>query len=253
MKNILAVLVALCGVCLMQHADAEVRETMTMADIETEITPDTLLVFDLDNTLIEPMGNLGSDQWYFFLIRKFETVDHAEHRVAEERAVRLWDALQEQLTVKPVEDLTPLLIRRQQDRGIRTMGLTAREPEVATATLKQLASVGIDLARNTVTTNGVTFEMNAPATLKDGVLFIGENNSKGPALTNLLARLAIRPAKIVYADDKKKHVDSLERACGAAAIPYAGFRYGATDAKVNQFNHDTADLTLFLDGVHAAP
>jgi predicted phosphatase len=36
----------------------------------------------------------------------------------------------------------------------------------------------------------------------------------------------MKPIKIVFADDKKKHVDELERVLGSGPIPYIGFRYG---------------------------
>lgn len=48
-------------------ARADVREIKSMAEIVPEIRSTTLLVLDIDNTLVEPVGNIGSDQWYYYL------------------------------------------------------------------------------------------------------------------------------------------------------------------------------------------
>ena len=43
------------------------KEISDMSDISEAITGDTLLIYDLDNTVYEPVGNYGSDQWFFYL------------------------------------------------------------------------------------------------------------------------------------------------------------------------------------------
>ena len=46
----------------------------------------------------------------------------------------------------------------------------------------------------------------------------------------------MKPAKIVFADDKPHHAKNVDAALTAAGIPSVSFRYGATDAKVRAFN-----------------
>jgi phosphoserine phosphatase len=222
------------------------REIRSMAEIEPFIDDGTLLVFDLDNTLIEPVGNLGSDQWFHFLVRKFTEVDRLDEKEAAARAMKLWNKAQWLVEVKAVEPLTPNLIRRQQDRGIKTMGLTAREPEIAGRTLELLERVGVRLGRSTVH----DAERKAGGGLfKQGVLFVGEGRDKGDELVKFLREIRYAPAKVLFVDDRLDHVVNVEKACRRAGIDYLVFRYGATDAKVEQFNRDTEDPQLFASGV----
>lgn len=223
------------------------REIRSMVEIEPFIDDTTLLVFDLDNTLIEPVGNLGSDQWFYFLIRKYTEIDRLGEKEAAARAMDLWNKAQWLVEVKAVEPLTPNLIRRQQDRGIKTMGLTAREPEIADRTLEQLERIGVRLGRSTV--HEAERKAGGGALFKQGILFVGEGRDKGEALLGFLREIQYAPAKVLFVDDRRKHVVSVERALAGSGIDYLGFRYGATDAKVEQFNRDTEDPQLFALGV----
>jgi hypothetical protein len=49
-----------------------IRECSTIRDVIAEIQPDTLVVFDIDNTLLRPCQMLGSDEWFYYYIKKME-------------------------------------------------------------------------------------------------------------------------------------------------------------------------------------
>jgi hypothetical protein len=95
----------------------------------------------------------------------------------------------------------------------------------------------------------VAWRENGGIEFSDGILMIGEHNSKGPALARFFKEVGYRPTRIVYADDRSKHTQSLEKEFGDSGIAYLGFRYGAADEKVRQFNDDTRDIRMFADGV----
>ena len=125
-------------------ARAEVREIKSMSEILPEIRPTTLLVFDLDNTLVEPAGNIGSDQWYDYIVKALRR-DGLDEAAAEAQAGALWTRMLGAVKVKPVEELTPILLREQQKRGLKILALTARGPEDAPATFAQLKAIGREL------------------------------------------------------------------------------------------------------------
>ncbi len=225
---------------------AEVREISALREILPELTPGTLLVLDLDNTLIRPAGNLGSDQWYYFLVRKFRERDGLSAAAAEHAAMALWNRVQPSLRMQTVEPETARVIRAEQNRGLLTLGLTARTPDIAGTTIAQLRGVGVNLARHTVPTRNVTWPTATPVLFKRGVLFVGEGHEKGRALLQFLQFAGLRPARIVFLDDKRGHVVSVDRAARAAGVPCVAFRYSATDRWVEEFNADTHDLDLFL-------
>jgi FMN phosphatase YigB (HAD superfamily) len=204
-----------------------------MAEIRPELSTGTLLVFDIDNTLIEPVGNIGSDQWYYYIEKAYKR-DGLDQAAAEAKAGEAWSRTLATVKVKPVEDLIPALVREQQKRGLKILALTAREPADAPATFKQLNDAGIDLAGN--------------------VEFVGDGPDKGKALVAYLKKNKLKPSKIVFVDDKPHHAKNVDAALTAAGIPSVSFRYGAADAKVRAFNEvmdeagDKANADLLFNG-----
>lgn len=216
-------------------AHAEVREIASMAEIEPALEPGTLLVFDIDNTLVEPVGNIGSDQWYYYLAKAIARDEPGLDAAAvAAKADAIWSKTLETIEVKPVEALTPALVRAQQTRGLQVMALTARAAIDTTATFRQLKDIGIDLERNGVHAGDLA--VGGGSLYSHGVLFVGEGTDKGTLLVDFLQRTGLKPARIVFADDKPKHATNVDAALAKAGIPVIAFRYGAADAKVRAFN-----------------
>lgn len=195
-------------------ARAEVREIKSMSEIVSEVRPTTLLVFDLDNTLVEPVGNIGSDQWYDYALTALRR-DGLDEAAAEKEANALWTRMLGVVKVKPVEELTPILLREQQKRGLKILALTARGSEDAAATFAQLKAIGVDLSSS-------------------AVIFVGDGD-KGEALLTFLDTIKLRPTRVVFVDDKLRHAKSVDAVMTAAGIPCVAFRYGALDEKVRAF------------------
>ncbi len=234
-------------------ARADVREISTMSEIRAELTPATLLVFDIDNTLVEPLGNIGSDQWYYYLVKALVRDDKTlTAAAAETKAGEIWTKATKTVTVQPVEAITPALIREQQKRGLKVMALTARDAEDAEATFRQLKDIGVDLTATAPRKEDLATEQKGLYTR--GVFFVGDGPDKGKTLVAFLKKIGLRPAKVVFADDKPHHAKNVDAALTAAGIPSVSFRYGATDAKVRAFNEvmseagDKASAELLFHG-----
>ena len=240
------ILVLACGLALLAGAPAgaEVREISAMKEIVPSLDRDTLLVLDIDNTLIEPTGNLGSDQWYYYLVRRMVAAGLVRAE-AERRCLPLWNDMQWLIRVRPVEKETPSLIAEAQRRGVRVVALTARTPALAQRTRLQLASVGLRLAGGdpdrSLSANGATRFIG-------GVLYAGDGRDKGELLVQLLRHLRPAPKKIVFVDDKAHNVRNVERALARRRIPVRCFRYAAADGRVRAFESDVADAELFFTG-----
>ena len=240
-------IITLFCLCFSISAFAEVREIKSMKEILKEVDSQTLLVFDLDNTLMEPLQSLGSDQWYYYIIKKYKEVDKLSDQEAYDKADKVWNQTQWLIQVKAVENLTPELIRQLQKKKIKMMGLTARTYDISDITLKQLSSIGIHLGHS-VSSQDMSFQLVDMAHFKDGIVFQGEHNSKGAVFVEFLKKLNLKPKKVVFVDDKQKHVNSMEKALGEAKIKYIGFRYGSADKRVEKFNKDFEDYDLFCHG-----
>ena len=234
-------------------AHAEIRETSRMSEVIKAVDTKTLLIFDLDNTVIEPTNQLGSDQWYYFLERKYREIDGLDGDQAYKKAMHVWNRTQDVIKMKPVENDVPKLLRQAQARGIKTIGLTARTLDVAATTLRQLASIDVDLSKGSIHKPDIEIRSKDLARYTGGILFVGDRNVKGEVLTQFLKLIKHEPKRIVFVDDKLKHVQSVEAAMKELKIPYIGFRYGAADEKVKALNDDMKDLKLFALGELETP
>ncbi len=222
---------------------AQVIETATTAEALAHADSDTLLIFDLDNTIVMPAQTLGGEEWFDYLVEE-DLKKGTEKSVAIERALKIWNQVMLTTKVVPAEKSAPEQIAAKQRAGTKTMALTARPPELAAVTHKQLNSVGIHLDKNTVTKETVTVAGVEPAPFKRGVMFVGAQNNKGDILVKFLNALNLKPKKIVFVDNKQKHVDAVEKALAGSGIDYVGCRLGVTDAKIAAFDTELADIQL---------
>ena len=216
-----------------------------MAELTPEVKPGTLVVFDIDNTLLEPVGNIGSDQWYYYLLKAYKRDGNLSDAEAEDRAAKAWTSTLGKVKVRPVEALTPPLVAALQRNGIQVMALTARGTEDEGATMGQLKDIGVDLGANTVTTKRLAFKKgklaDAEQLFSGGVFFASEAADKGKVLAAFMKKLKLKPSKVVFADDKPHHTKNVDAALTAAGIPVVALRYGAADAKVRAFNEVMAE------------
>ncbi len=230
------------------------EELLHMRDLERAIVPGTLVVFDVDNTLIEPKQMLGSDQWFYALVEQIGADEHLDEDRAVDRAMKIWNAVQADIEVRAVEADTPALIRALARRHVPMLALTARTFDVADVTTRQLRSVGIDFAKTAIAPD-LELSSASSARLIDGIGYVGEKSSKGQVLVEILRRTGLRPQRVVFVDDKAKHATSVSEALSVAAIPFRAFRYGGADREVEAFQRDVAAVEYreWTARAHARP
>ena len=229
------------------HASADVREAASIAQIQPHVDQSTLVVFDIDNTLLRPTTYLGSDEWYYFLVNSYK-LQGIEEREAHTKAVATWNRTQYVIQAKPVETITPGIIGTWQQQGITVMGLTARSTDIADITRKRLVSAGIDFTQRPLTKDSMHVAASdlgsqEDALFKDGVFYVGLGNEKGSALSHILTKLAIKPTRIIFVDDKAHHTAEVDSVMTKANIPCIAFRYGACDEDVRMFKYVTNGFT----------
>ena len=122
--------ILIAGLLWAKLAYCEIHEIKNMAAIVPAIQDDTLLVFDIDNTLIEPVGNLGSDQWFYYLYKIYK-INGFDEKTTQQQALRAWNQAQSLISVRAAEASIPDLIQSQQKKGLKMLALTARSVEIA--------------------------------------------------------------------------------------------------------------------------
>jgi len=221
---------------------AEIIEIMHIDQIYNYLKPNTLVVFDIDNTLIEPVQSVGTDQWFHHRIAYW--IDRGmEPELALEKALADWMAVQNISQVKLVEPNTAKIVRHLQDRNFVVMGLTTRGLGMSTRTNQQLASVGIDLSKAAPSKDDIFFMNQRGNLFRGGTLFTA-NTHKGSALFKLLDQLDLQPKMILFVNDKQSHIVSIEEWAIKRNIPFIGLRYGHLDEKVKKLNLDVCDIQL---------
>ncbi len=220
-------------------AQAKIVDAPTTADALAHVNKDTLLIFDLDNTVIMPTQMLGGEEW--FDARVTHLVTHGTKQAdAIKQALTEWNAIQTATDVVAVEADAPRLIALHQQAGTKTMGLTARPADLMAVTHKQMAKIKIQLGKSTISSAPFTVKGRDDAPFDTGIVFVGTSNKKGDILAKVLDKLALKPKKIVFVDNKLHHVQDVETALAGRGIEYVGCHLRASDAKIAAFDPEIA-------------
>src|SRR5579872_2364098 len=100
----------------MQRQDkSKIVKSQSIRDVLNLTTFGTWVVLDLDNTVIESLFELGSDQWFSKLIAYACEKKSENTPSAVEQVIELYTAVQHHLRMKAVEPEVAKLIRALQD------------------------------------------------------------------------------------------------------------------------------------------
>lgn len=215
---------------------AEIRETSSMNDITSLLTPGTIIIFDLDNTVLEAQQTLGTDQFFSFLVKKAES-NGLSNAAAKDWALEQSFSIQPLTEVRAVEKVTPHLIEQLQRENYTIFALTARPVAWAMGTLGQVSSLGINFSLTAPQASDTFLKQ-----MKNGIFFLPPKAEKGPTLVNFLKENNLHPQQVIFIDDKLANVQSVEAALQAENIPHIELRYRAADARVQSFNTDIAEF-----------
>ncbi len=219
---------------------AEIIQTNEISDVLGFAKPTTLIIFDLDNTVMEPVQTLGSDQWFSHQIKYYDSIGLSK-RDAFDKALKEWTAIQNITKVKPVQPHTASVIEQLQNEGYTILGLTARGLGLSHRTVEQLNTISIDFSRNAPTTEEIFFHNGQGVIFRSGILFCSGTH-KGKALFKLLSLINYHPSQVLFIDDKLHCLHEMEASCSEHNIPTTCLRYGYTDSTVQNFNRAIADV-----------
>ena len=215
------------------------EDILTYAD---RLSQKTIVVCDLDNTLIIPCEPLGSVAWAEYVQKKLQSrgVSKRDSEIVEHI---LWKAIQPHIEVQTVDPKTAEVIQELKNRGILVLGLTARSPEDAAFTFKQLQSVDLDFSQqHHLPQNPLHLSLEPCALYEKGVLFATTSNKKSEVLVKFLESHQIDIEHIIFVDDKRHHVEDVENACRKHGLGCVGVRFSGADKHVERFDPAIADL-----------
>lgn len=221
-----------CGL-LFQSISAKIFETSEITEIFTSVdsSEPILLLFDIDDTLLDSELSLNSGKWisyYWKTAPKFES----DQSVLE---CFMW-FVNQHIPVKPVDPQTPHMIQVLHDqKNVVALALTARANKTdcgthENLTARQLNSIGIDFSQS-----NIPEEFIHHPSFDEGIIFSG-GKSKGGHLQQVLEGVGYHPHKIIFVDDKLEQIKSVDKAMEEAGISCDCFWYRRAEKEHTNFN-----------------
>ena len=214
--------------------ESEVRASHDLADIApalAESTKRTLLVLDIDDTLLTSDGFFGSDKWYEWQ----KTLPASDPG----KVPCLFDVISlnyETGGQRATQPDGPALVNAVQ---VDKLLLTSRNPLYRGGTLRTLRDAGYALpAPLAGQADGSSWDFRkapdaAPVRITyDQGVYMTTGQDKGLALLALLQRLHTRYDRVVLVDDGKKNIDNMQNALRKAGVDYLGLHYLRVDKSI---------------------
>lgn len=236
-KKIILFLLLFCsnfllGVIVERDSIVSVLEYLELHDYG----PQTLLVFDIDNTIAETYPTEhGGDQWFFAMV-DYHMKQGYEYYDAVKAVIPLYAELQNKTQLTLIEPFIIELMRDLKKKGIKIIALTARPSLLLECVIQQLKEIGIIFDDfESIMIDGY---QNDHYCMQKGIIASGLlGNKKGEVLFEILKHLNFIPETLIYIDDKKKHVANVISEAEKRNIKkIIGIRYSRLDEKVRSYS-----------------
>lgn len=217
-----------------------------LADVERALAEvgsiRTLLVLDIDDTLLTSPVFFGSDAWYEWQRSPLTTAAQKVPCLFDVIAINT--ELGTQVATQPnASALINVLLPRQD-----TIILTSRNPSTRGATLRELQAAGYALPRPLAgQTDGVAYRFRKDAASRmvtvtyDQGIFMTEGQDKGLVLLDLLERLRLRYERVVLVDDGERNHINMENALKSRGIESRGLHYTKVDKEADSGEQTAAE------------
>jgi hypothetical protein len=218
---------------------AEIQELTSFSSLEKHLTDDTLLLLDIDDTLLVPVQMLGCDEWFCHRLK--EKSKSCDSRSALEKTLAEWEGVRHLTSMEVVEPGTQTILTILQDKGVMMMGLTTQGLALATRTHQQLQQNGLIIQKTTPMKNDCYLLIDSHGVLyRNGILFTS-GMPKGKSLFALFDEMDFHPTRIVFVNDKKSHLQDVEEEAEEQGVEFLGLRYSYSDQKKARFSPDVAE------------
>lgn len=222
------------------NLSAKIVETGHFNEITQYVTPDTLVILDIDDTLLIPAQALGTDVWFRERLKHYQDQEE-KPLIALDKALAEWEAVRQLTRVVLVEKGTDEVVKSLQKNHTVVMGLTTQGLALATCTINQLASLNIDLSLTAPYKDDYYFMNRLGVLYRQGILFTS-GTDKGVALLKFLDAAGFCPKHIVFINDKEAHLKDVEKSVIERKIDYDGLRYSYSDQRVNTYDKQIANI-----------
>jgi hypothetical protein len=230
----------LLGLLFFASLQAKVIDIQSFKEVSSYLTKETLLILDIDDTLLIPEQMLGCDEWFTFRLKRRQ--NEMASSEALEKTLSEWEAIRHLTNMEIVEPGSDKIVQGLQKQGHCVMGLTTQGLALATRTSQQLKACHFDLSSTAPSKEDCFFTLNSHGVLyRNGILFTS-GMPKGKALFQLCEKIGYKPQRIVFVNDKATHIADLEATAKEKGIECLGLRYAYSDAKKAAFSPEIAEF-----------
>ncbi len=207
------------------------------------LDPKTLVIFDVDDVLMQPSDQILKKQNEHYCYKNIQK--KLEQKWPKKKFEMLYSIIAKQRELSPVTPKMKSIIRELQEQKIKVLALTncgaGRYGKIASLVrwrIKDLKKLGYHFNKSWIDTKSKTFynfnpvhaevsgETLGKPTFSQGVIFTS-NISKGEVLQAFL-KTTHKPTKIIFIDDKKDNLESVQQFAMKNHIPFVGIQYTAT-------------------------
>ncbi|MDP1836481.1 MAG: DUF2608 domain-containing protein [Chlamydiales bacterium] len=230
----MATFFARIGLCMMLAfsavSQAEIIQVDDIKVLHQYATPDTLILTDIDHTLLQSATQLASHEWWVHLRKAVDqsalTRDQAWPVFGPQNS---W--IFHQVPVRPMQEDTAQVIKQLQEKKQPLLALTARPktaiycPHYDRLTRDHLKKIDIDFTLSTLPAELGFTEIETPLWSSCyGVIFTGKI-PKGTSLVAFLKDHNFKPSRVVLIDDMLYQLESMENALAELGIEFVGLHY----------------------------
>jgi hypothetical protein len=227
-------------------------DDLSLAVTQAQALPlaSTLVVFDIDDTLLTATDFFGSDKWYDWQRgRALGPKGEALVTPAEDQVNCLFDTLGIAFEIgvnQPTQGDMAQLVRGVENDVVI---LTARSDAYRAATMRELTRNQLDFTAQALTPPELAYHYDfthdgrtAEVSYVNGV-FMVKGMDKGVILLDLLQRTGRKYDAVIFVDDKTHNITNMADALKSAAIDFYGFHYTRVDKTVTEIEVVQAQAT----------
>jgi len=221
------------------HTYALIVESDNLATVYKYVDEDTLVIFDIDNTMA--VVSMDIEPWVWYKTKDLKKKG-LSHEGAFQLVLSIFFLLTKYTTLIPLSN-SPDIVNDLQKKKIPVIALTNRSIPVIERTIKRLKKINIDLTKNSLYDKDLELDLKYVGKYSKGIIFTGSND-KGEQLFQFLKKINYTPKKIILLDDKVINVKSVEKAAKKHNVEYVGIRFSLMDQKKKDFDPKVAKKTI---------
>lgn len=220
---------------------AQIVEVSSFEEVVNHISIDSIILCDIDDTLLIPNQMVGSDEWFCGLIQKHKK-EGLSHQESLEKSLDKWEMVRHMTEMQLVEPLTASVVQMMQEKGFCVMGLTTQGFHLERTTNRQLEENGISLYKTAPFADDLYFvkENERGVLYRKGTLFTGGSH-KGESFFAFCEKIGYTPKHIVFINDKASHLKEIKESADKRGVEFIGLRYSYSDAIKANFNMEIAE------------